>query len=198
LLVRRAAIVVALLAVLAIFAAPAAAQVQDSWFLSGGLGPAFGTLGSVPAVNGTGGYRFNEHISVAGEFGLLPHAPFDKAGVIAPAVSPLVPAAHLRVNGYHANGNVNIQPGIRGHVEPYATVGIGTFTGSTVAAAHVGPTEFRQYQNDTHVASNFGAGLTYRFNRWFGVNADYRHFIVNATDREHLNRFATGVRVFVK
>ena len=195
---RRAAIVVALLAALAIFAPTASAQVQDGWFLNAGVGPAFGTLGSVPAVDGTGGYRFNEHVSVAGEFGLLPHVPFDKAGMIAPSLSPLVPAADLRVNGYHANGNVTIQPGLWGRVEPYATVAIGTFTGSTVAAANVGPTEFRQYQRDTHFASNLGAGLTYRFNRWLGANADYRHFIVNATDREHVNRFATGVKVFVK
>jgi opacity protein-like surface antigen len=195
---RRTAIVVALLAASAIFAAPASAQVQGHWFLNVGAGPAFGTLGSVPAVDGTGGYRFNQRVSVAGQFGLLPHAPFDKAGTIAPAVSPLVPAADLRVNGYHANGNVIVQPGIWGRVEPYATVGIGTFTGSTIAAADVDPTEFRQYQNDTHFASNFGAGLTYRFNRWFGVNADYRHFIVDAGDREHVNRFATGVKVFIK
>src|SRR5436190_5933588 len=130
LLMRRAAIVVALLAALAIFATTASAQVQDGWFMNAGVGPAFGTLGSVPAVDGTGGYRFNEHVSVAGEFGLLPHAPFDKAGVIAPSLSPLVPTAdlRLRVNGYHANGNVTIQPGLGGRVEPYATVGIGTFT----------------------------------------------------------------------
>ena len=195
---RRTAIVGVLLAAFAIFATPAAAQVQDGWFLNAGVGPAFGTLGSVPAVDGTGGYRFNERISVAGEFGLLQHAPFDKAGAIAPTVSPLVPTANLRVNGYHANGNVTVHTGIWRRVEPYATAGIGTFTGSTVATADVGPTEFRQYQNDTHFASNFGGGLTYRFNRWLGVNADYRHFIVNATDREHVNRFASGVKVFVK
>ena len=124
---RRTAIGVALLAALAIFAAPASAQVQEGWFLNAGVGPAFGTLGSVPAVDGTGGYRFNEHVSVAGEFGVLPHAPFDKAGVIAPAVSPLVPTADLRVNGSHANGNLTVQPGIWGRVEPYATVGVGTF-----------------------------------------------------------------------
>jgi opacity protein-like surface antigen len=195
---RRIAIVIALLAAFAIFATPASAQVQQSWFLNAGVGPAFGTLGSVPAVDGTGGYHFNEHFSVAGELGVLPHAPFDKAGIIAPSVSPLVPAADLRVNGYHANGNLMIRPGLWGRVEPYATVGIGTFTGSTVAAADIGPTEFRQYQNDTHFASNLGAGVTYRFNRWFGVNADYRHFIVNTTDNEHVNRFTTGVRLFVK
>jgi hypothetical protein len=195
---RRTAIVVALWAAFAIFAAPVSAQSQDGWFLNAGVGPAFGTLGSVPAADGTGGYRFNEHVSVAGEFGLLPHAPFEKAGIIAPAVSPLVPAADLRVNGYHANGNIRVQPRIWRSVEPYATVGIGTFTGSTIAAANVGRTEFRQYQNDTHFASNFGAGLTYRLNRWLGLNADYRHFIVNAGDREHINRFATGVKVFVR
>jgi hypothetical protein len=47
---------------------------------------------------------------------------------------------------YHVNGNLIIQPGLWGRVEPYATVGIGTSTGSTVAAADIGPTEFRQYQ----------------------------------------------------
>jgi hypothetical protein len=193
---RRTAIVVALLAAFAIFAAPASAQGQDDWFLNVGAGPAFGTLGSVPAIDGTGGYRFNEHVSLTGEVGLLPHASFDKAGVIAPAVSPLVPA-NLRVNGYHANGNVKVQPGIWGRGEPYATVGIGTFIGSTVAAADIGPTEFRQYQKDTHFASNFGAGMTYRLNRWFGVNADYRHFIVNADNWKHVNRFAAGVKVFL-
>src|SRR5204863_1515444 len=99
---RRAAIVVALLAALAIFAPTASAQVQDGWFMNAGVGPAFGTLGSVPAVDGTGGYRFNEHVSVAGEFGLLPHAPFDKAGMIAPSLSPLGPISEsgLRGDGY--------------------------------------------------------------------------------------------------
>src|SRR5436190_20462283 len=110
LLMRRAAIVVALLAALAIFAPTASAQVQDGWFMNAGVGPAFGTLGSVPAVDGTGGYRFNEHVSVAGEFGLLPHAPFDKAGIIMPSLQPLAPTAHLRAHGYHANGNETIQP----------------------------------------------------------------------------------------
>jgi opacity protein-like surface antigen len=195
---RRTAIVGALLAALVVFAAPASAQVQDGWFLNAGVGPAFGTLGSVPAVDGSAGYRFNEHVSVAAEVGALPHAPFDKAGVIAPSVSPLVPTADLRVNGYHANGNLAIQPGSWERLEPYATIGIGTFTGSTVAAANVGPTEFRQYQRDTHFASNLGAGLTYRLNRWFGVNADYRHFFVNADDVEHINRFTTGFKLFVK
>jgi opacity protein-like surface antigen len=195
---RRTAIVVVLMAALAIFAAPASAQSQDGWFLNAGVGPAFGTLGSIPSVDGSGGYRVNQYLSVTGEVGLLPHAPLDKAGIIAPAVSPLVPAADVRVNGYHVNGNVTVHPGIRGRVEPYATAGIGTFTGSTIASADVGPTQFRQYRHDTHLASNVGAGLTYRLNRWFGVNADYRHFMVDADNWQHVNRFVTGVKVFLK
>jgi opacity protein-like surface antigen len=196
---RRTAIVGALLAALAIFATPVSAQeYQDGWFLNAGIGPAFGTFGSTPAIDGSGGYRFSENVSVAGEFGLLRHAPFDKAGAIAPPVSPLVPAADLRVNGYHANANVIVQPVSWGRIAPYATAGIGTFTGSTVASADVGPTQFRQYRDDTHFATNFGAGLTYRLARWVGVNADYRHFIVDAAEREHVNRFTTGFRVFFK
>ena len=34
--------------------------------------------------------------------------------------------------------------------------------------------------------------------RWFGVNADYRHFIVNADATEHVNRFTTGISLSVK
>ena len=87
---RRTAIGVALLAAFAIFATPASAQVQQSWFVNAGVGPAFGTLGSVPAVDGTGGYRFNEHVSLAGELGVLPHARFEKAGIIAISASTAI------------------------------------------------------------------------------------------------------------
>jgi hypothetical protein len=33
---------------------------------------------------------------------------------------------------------------------------------------------------------------------WLGLNADYRHFVVNASDTQHVNRFTTGVSVLVK
>jgi opacity protein-like surface antigen len=195
---RRTAFVAVLVAALAIFATPVAAQQDQGWFVNAGIGPAFGTFGSTPALDGTAGYRINENVSVAGEFGFLRHAPFDKAGAIAPPVSPLVPSADVRVNGYHVNADVIVQPVSWGPLAPYALLGIGTFTGSTVATADVGSTEFRQYQNDTHFATNLGAGLTYRLTPWLGVNADYRHFIVDAADREHVNRFMTGFKVFLK
>jgi hypothetical protein len=48
------------------------------------------------------------------------------------------------------------------------------------------------------MSENFGLGATYRLTKWLGVNADYRHFVVNATDTQHVNRFTTGVSLFVK
>jgi hypothetical protein len=37
--------------------------------------------------------------------------------------------------------------------------------------------------------------VTYQLTPWLGVNADYRHFIVDAADREHVNRFMTGFKL---
>lgn len=48
------------------------------------------------------------------------------------------------------------------------------------------------------MSENFGLGTTYRLTNWLGLNADYRHFVVNATDTQHINRFTTGVSLFVR
>ena len=79
-----------------------------------------------------------------------------------------------------------------------ATVGIGAFTGSTVASATVPGSRVVQYDRETNLAENFGFGTTYRLTDWLGLNAEYRHFVVNASDTQHLNRFTTGVSVSVK
>ena len=193
---RRIAIVIALLGTFAIFATPVAAQdQQDRWFLNAGMGPSFGTFGSTPAFDGMGGYKVNDSVALVGEVGLLRSAPFEKAALVAPPLSPLVPA-EVRVNGYHANINLMAQPVSWGRLMPYATAGMGTFIGSTIASGNVGPTEVRQYQREANFATNLGAGATYKLTNWLGVNADYRHFIVNAADRQHVNRFTTGVRLF--
>jgi hypothetical protein len=55
-----------------------------------------------------------------------------------------------------------------------------------------------QYSRDTSLAENVGVGTTYRLTNWLGLNADYRHFVVNASDTQHVNRFTTGVSVLVK
>src|SRR5919199_535632 len=57
---------------------------------------------------------------------------------------------HLRhreplVNAYYANANVFVQPSVSARLVPYATAGVGTFTGSTVANADVGNWRVVQY-----------------------------------------------------
>jgi opacity protein-like surface antigen len=196
---RRVVIILALMTACALTATSASAQVeQHQWFLNAGIGPSFGSLGSTSVVDASAGYKLNDHVSIAGEFGVLPHAPFDKAASVAPTVSPLVPSADVHVNAYHTNANLFVQASPWGRLAPYATVGVGAFTGSTVANATFGNSRVTQYDRDTNAAENFGVGATYRLTTWLGVNADYRHFIVNAEDTQHINRFTTGVSVFVR
>ncbi|PYR20459.1 MAG: hypothetical protein DMF95_26005 [Acidobacteria bacterium] len=198
---RPVVFVCALFAACAIFAAPAAAQSgQDRWMLSAQVGPAFGTLGTTPNFDAKAGYRFNENLSLIGEFGGLSHAPFEKAASIAPAVNApdVFTDSKIHVNGYHYNANLMVAPRNWDRVTPYVTGGFGAFTGSTVAQYNVGPTSQRRYESSTNFATNLGGGISYRLNRWLGVNADYRHFIVNADATEYINRFTTGISLFVK
>jgi opacity protein-like surface antigen len=199
---RRVVSISVLLAACTMVAAPAAAQSgpQDRWLLNAQVGPSFGTFGTTPNFDATGGYKFNEKLSVVGEFGGLSHAPFEKATAIAPAVS--APRAFtdstVHVNGYHYNANLMVTPRNWGRITPYATGGFGAFTGSTVGKYTVGPAWEYKYESATNFATNVGGGLSYRLNRWFGIAADYRHFFVDADAIEHVNRFTTGVSLFVK
>ena len=190
-----------LFATCALVAAPAAAQTeQDRWMLNAQVGPAFGTFGTTPNFDAKAGFRFNENISLIGEFGSLSHAPFDKATSIAPAVSApdVFTAAKIHVNGYHYNTNLMVAPKNWDRLTPYVTGGLGAFTGSTVARYSVGGNWQHRDESNTNFATNVGGGISYRVHRWFGVNADYRHFIVNAEATEHVNRFTTGISLFVK
>jgi len=196
---RRAIVMLALVTACALYAAPATAQVhQDHWFFNASVGPSFGTFGSTAVADASAGYKLNEHWLLGGEAGVLPHAPFDKASAVAPSVLPLVPSSNLHVNAYHVNANLLVRSSPWGRFVPYATAGFGTFTGSTVASGSMAGSHIVQYSRETNPATNVGAGTTFRLTNWLGVNADYRHFIVNAADMEHVNRFATGVSLFVK
>jgi opacity protein-like surface antigen len=196
---RRSVIVVALTAACALAAAPASAQVQNhNWFANAAIGPSFGTLGSTPVVDALAGYALTPHVSVAGEFGVLPHAPFDKASIVAPTLGSIASSSDVHVNAYHLNANLFVQSSPVGRFNPYATFGIGAFTGSTVAKSPLSGSTLTQSSRDANVAENFGVGTTYRLTEWLGLNADYRHFIVNASDTQHVNRFTTGVSLFVK
>jgi Outer membrane protein beta-barrel domain len=195
---RRLVVILALVGC-AMVAAPASAQVhQDHWFANASVGPSFGTFGSTPVASAAGGYKLTDHVSVVGEVGVLPHAPFDKASAIAPSVSPFVPSSNVHVNAYHTNANLFVQASPWRRFVPYATAGFGAFTGSTVARASMADSHIVQYSGETNLATNVGLGTTYRVTKWFGVDADYRHFIVNAADTQHVNRFTTGVSLFLK
>jgi len=181
--------------------APAWAQApsrNQNWFASAAIGPSFGTLGSTPVVDAAGGYKLTSTFSIGGELGVLPHAPFGDASVIAPAVPLVAPPTDMHVNAYHLNANLFMHASPVGRLEPYATGGIGGFTGTTVADSTIGQSHLVQYSRETNLAENFGGGGIYRMTNWLGVNADYRHFIVHATDTQHVNRFTAGLTLFTK
>jgi opacity protein-like surface antigen len=191
-------------AAIALVAAPAAAQTADSpWMLTAQVGPAFGTFGTTPNVDAKAGYRMSDTVTIAGEFGVLSHAPFEKAASIAPVVrgSGIFDASKTHVNGYHYNANLFVTPATWGRMTPYVTGGVGAFTGSTMTRFGSGPVSQRRYDSTTSFATNVGTGISYRANRWLGLNADYRHFFVNAnafSSLEHVNRFTTGLSLFLK
>jgi len=197
---RFVIVVVAVLAVCAIFATPVKAQVRhDGWFLNAGVGPSFGTLGSTPIVDASTGFKLTDRISLVGEFGMLPHTSVEKAADVAPTVPPVIASREkIYANNYHANGNLVVEPAAWSRFSPYVTGGFGSFTGSTVAIGKVGDTRISAYRDATHPATNLGAGVTYRLSDWLGVNADYRHFIVHADGTRNLNRFMSGVTFFVR
>ena len=197
---RRSVFVLTLTAACALVAAPASAQVQGQshWFANAAIGPSFGTLGSAPVIDASAGYKVSPYVSLAGEFGVLPHAPFDKAAVVAPTLRPIASPSDIHVNAYHTNANLFVQSSPVGRFDPYATFGVGAFTGSTVAKSALPGSTLTQYGRETNFAENFGVGTTYRLTKWLGLDADYRHFIVNAPETQHVNRFTTGVSLFIK
>jgi hypothetical protein len=203
---RRAVFVCVFLALFALLAAPAAAQTQEgAWLFNAQVGPAFGTLGTRPSFDAKVGYAFTDQISFVGEFGGISHVPFEKATDLLPSAAPLANQSepNVRVHGYHYNGNLMIKPPYLGPVTPYATLGIGAFTGSAVADDGVGPAWLREYERETHYATNLGGGISYRVNQWLGLNADYRTFMVvparagRGAGTTYVNRFTTGVSLFV-
>jgi opacity protein-like surface antigen len=182
---RHAVVYATLLAACALFATPASAQVrEDHWFVNAGAGPSFGTFGSTPAANLSTGYNLNRYWSVGGELGVLPHAPIDKASRVAPSFSPVISPNDQHVNAYYGNVNLFVKATPWQHFTPYATAGVGLFRGTTVLSSTVGDTHLIQYGHETNPAMNLGVGTTYDLTKWLGVNVDYRHFIVNATNTQ--------------
>jgi opacity protein-like surface antigen len=141
--------------------------------------------------------KLNDRVSVVGEFGIIPRAPFRDASEIA---APVAVPSDARVNAYHWNGNLKVRPFEVGRLAPYVTGGIGSFTSDTVVSdVMIGPTRFEDRRTATNFASNVGAGVNYPINRWVGVGADYRTFFVHrdeSTPRVH--RFSTCLTLSLK
>ncbi len=93
--------------------------------LNAQVGPAFGTFGTTPNFDAKAGYKFNEKISLIGEFGGLSHAAFEKAAFVAPPVSApdVFTDSKIHVNGYHYNANLIVAPKSWDRITPYGTGG---------------------------------------------------------------------------
>jgi opacity protein-like surface antigen len=180
------------------FSTPALAQ-DDRLSLNAAVGPSFANMGTTFSTTAGLDVKLNERASIVGEFGMLRHAPFSDAAEIAPA-APAPAANEPRVNAYHWNGNLRVRPFELGRFEPYVTGGIGSFTADTIVRDEaVGTTRFEDRRRATDVATNVGAGVTYRLNDWAGVGADYRTFFVHRDDNTpRVNRFTAGLMFSLK
>lgn len=178
-----------------VFSTPALAQADDQVTFHAAVGPSFANMGTTFSTTAGLNVRVTDRTSIVGEFGMLPHAPFRDAAVIAPKAE-----TGLRVNAYHWNGNVHMRPFEVGRVEPYMTAGLGSFTAETVTGERLaGATRIDERRRSTAFATNIGAGLIYRLNDWIGIGADYRTFFVHrgaATPK--VNRFTAGLALSVK
>ena len=178
------------------FSTPLAAQSSDSRLaLNAAIGPSFANLGTTFSTLAGVDYRLNDRTTLAGEFGLLPRAPFNEARGIAP-VAPDGANTTPHVNASHWNGNLRIRPFERGRFEPYLTAGMGAFTADTVVSRSAGGTGLgNDHRRVTDFSTNVGAGLLYRLNDWVGLAADYRTFFVHRdNDTPAVNRFTAGLQ----
>jgi hypothetical protein len=180
----------ALLAALAC-ATPAFAQ-ADRFSFNAAVGPSFANVGTTFSSTAALDWQLNDRTSLVGEFGMLPHAPFRDAAIVAPAAD-----SALRVNAYHWNGNIRVRPFEFNRLESYVTTGVGSFTADTVVGERIsGATRIEDRRRASDLATNVGAGLFYRINDWLGMGVDYRTFFVHRDgDTPAVNRLTAGVRL---
>jgi opacity protein-like surface antigen len=184
------------IALLVALALPQSVSAQSSdrrLSLNAAVGPSFATVGTTFSTIAGVDYELNDHATLVGEFGVLPHARLSKASEIAPAAPDGVGVTpHL--NAYHWNGNLKVRPLELGRLQPYVTAGIGSFAADTpVERSSIRPSLGDTRRRVSDFATNLGGGVSYRFNDWVGVTADYRTFFVyKEDDTPRVNRFTTG------
>jgi hypothetical protein len=195
---RRRLGVITALVVLAL-AVPRIASGQGRPTFDAGAGMSFANIGNTFAASGRARFPIGALVSINGEVGVLPHAPFDAADEIAMPLPPLAPRLDARVNGYHFNGNLQVNPFNRGRWMPYATVGLGGFTAESVATGTLAGADVRARRSETDLATNLGAGVTYRLTDWIGLNGEYRVFYVHrGSSTPRISRFVVGVAMPVR
>jgi len=179
----------------------AAAQGKDDRVsFSAAIGPSVANVGSTVSTFGGVEIKLHDRATLVGEVGTLARAPFREASAIAAPVPAHVDAANARVHAYHLNANLKVRPFEVSRLEPYVTGGLGSFTTDTVIRdVMVGTTRLQDRRRTTDVATNLGAGLTYRFNDWVGIGADYRTFFVHRDESTpRVNRFTAALTLTLK
>src|SRR5215210_5956325 len=120
----------ALVMALGISSSVFAQSFNDRLSINATVGPSFANLGTTFSTTAGLDVALTDRLAVVGEFGVLPHAPFRDAAEIAPPVSE---GDARRVNAYHWNGNLKVQPFAFGNISPYVTAGIGSFTADAIS-----------------------------------------------------------------
>ena len=162
-----------------------------------GRGPSFANVGTTFSTTAALNFDLTDRLAVVGEFGILPHAPFQDASEIAP---PVGDSAVRRVNAYHWNGNLKLRPFTVGNLSPYVTAGVGSFTADAVSeTSEVGGLSIQDHRRVSDLATNVGAGALYLINDWIGIGADYRSFFVQRNGNDpRVDRFTAGISLSLK
>jgi opacity protein-like surface antigen len=183
-----------------VFAPAAQAQTAERVNISATAGPTFGgNVGTTFGASGAVTYNLTDLVGLSGELGMIRHGAFEDT--LAGALPGIIPATDRRVNGVHANANLYLRPWAMDgeRLMPYVTAGLGTFTATTIASGVVGDARLEERRRDTDLATNIGAGLTYRLTDVIGVTGDYRTFFVHrSADTPRVHRFTTGVTFFLR
>ena len=173
---RRSVVVVAMILAVAVVS-PAAAQdrLEDRVVVNARMGPGFVADAAVFNMRAAAGVKANDWLTVLGEWGTLSKA--TPSGVRTPVIG-----------GHHLNANVmaTTRTPVYYNLRPYATAGVGTFRINEGIASGNDRSEF---------ATNLGAGVRYDFNRWLGVNFDYRRFFVDYDNVAGKDRYTFGVNL---